>query len=227
MTVDSWCHCCDWQVTRRAAFDAEAAVYSSYVAHYAEHSWRQRRHSVILVWLLAVYDGDDTRGSHIRQTWKHISHLDRGLNSNNFWCSRFSPEHLTLSLFHFNVFENIRHMDIIIISPVVNRPLPRHGWLMKAIVAYSCSSMCCVCVCVCSWRGREGLSEYGDSCWEGHTVRSLHALKRTNVPQNRDPFESNLPRSDKDTAMEIGLSEWERREQLTKHSSDLSLVSAP
>lgn len=90
MTVDSWCHCCDWQVTRRAAFDAEAAVYSSYVAHYDEHSWRQRRHSVILVWLLTVYDGDDTRGSHTRQNWKDISHLDRvNLIRNNCWCHIF------------------------------------------------------------------------------------------------------------------------------------------
>lgn len=87
MTVDSWCHCCDWQVTRRAAFDAEAAVYGSYVAHYDEHSWRQRRHSVILVWLLTVYDGDDRRGSRIRRNWKDISHLDRELNSDNCWLS--------------------------------------------------------------------------------------------------------------------------------------------
>lgn len=46
---------------------------------------------------------------------------------------------------------------------------------------------------------------YRGSCRKGHTLCFLRALIRTNVPQNHEPFKSNLPRRDKDAVMKIGL----------------------
>ena len=63
----------------------------------------------------------------------------------------------------------------------------------------------CACVCVC-WRRR------GAAGWraEGAAVRTqtvgfLHALIRTNVPQNHDPLKTNLPYPDKDLVIKTGL----------------------
>lgn len=89
--------------------------------------------------LMAMTQEIDWRGKTI------FSPLYKCISYNCIEAGFFSPKYLTLSLFQMNMLKQIRfskNMDIILTFPVVNQPLPRQGWLMKAIVAYSCSSMC-------------------------------------------------------------------------------------